>query len=184
MFLYSIIFFLSLCNCAILPLGMPLEIQHGAGDFREAHLSNVPGGGTKGVDGVRCVEVDDLLKILLGVVISRIHPAACHHEQSHAVGEKAAVHGLYTVFVQLFQIAAFPVVVKLGKIVRHIVLHRIPGGTAESSGKGGGVLQRAEAAFQRLHNGILMLRLHLPHRHRAGEPSRMGVGKVEVVFQP
>ena len=75
-FNYSILLLGCIFKCAIL---LPLQGQHRAGDFRQAHLGNVAGGRTQCIYGLQGIEAADIAEILRLKMVSGINTAA--HQQ-------------------------------------------------------------------------------------------------------
>ena len=89
------------CKGAILDLGLPLQVQHGPGDFPQAQLSDVPGGRAQGVQGIRGIEIRNVPEIVLDKIRRRVTAAAHQQHEAHAVLQRPAVLHLEVQVVQL-----------------------------------------------------------------------------------
>ena len=58
---------------------LPLQGQHRAGDFGQAHLGDVAGSRAQCVDGLQSIETADVAEILRGEMCRRVNAAA--HQQ-------------------------------------------------------------------------------------------------------
>ncbi|MGM9627777.1 MAG: hypothetical protein ACI3V4_06780 [Faecousia sp.] len=96
-FNYSILLLGCIFKCAIL---LPLQGQHRAGNFGQAHLGNVAGGRTQGVDGLQGIEAADVAEILRGKMLRRINAAAHQQHIADAVLEHWLEYGFQGFLVQ------------------------------------------------------------------------------------
>ena len=172
------------CKCAILFFRLALYGHDGAGDLREAHLRDVPGGHTQRIEGLRRVEVHNTPEVIVREVIGRVNAAAHKQHIRHAVLQGISILYLNIQIVQFLQKAVFLIVMQFLKVVLHIVLHGVFRRRDQRRGKGVFVFQFTETVFQSLRDLLLIFPAHCPDRDTAGEASGMGVGYIKIVFQP
>ena len=156
----------------------------GAGDIREAHLRDVPGGHTQRIEGLRRVEVHNTPEVIVREVVGRVNAAAHEEHIRHAVLQSVPILYLDIQFVQFLQKTVFFIVMQLLKAVLHIVLHGVFCRRDQRSRKGVFVFQLTETVFQSLRDLLLIFPAHCPDGNTAGEASGMGVGYIKIVFQP
>ena len=173
-----------ICKCAILLFRLALHGRDGAGDLREAHLRDVPGGHAQRIEGLRCVEVHNAPEVIVREVIGRVNATAHKQHIRHAVLQGIPILHFNIQIVQLLQKAVFFVVVQLLKVVLHIVLHGVFRRRDQRRGKGVFVFQFTEAVFQSLRDLLLIFPAHCPDGNTAGETSGVGIGYIKIVFQP
>ncbi|MDY4507658.1 MAG: hypothetical protein SPD95_02915 [Candidatus Faecousia sp.] len=121
-FNYSILLWGCIFKCAIL---LPLQGQHRAGDFGQAHLRNVAGGRTQCVDGLQGIETADVAEILRGKMLRRINAAAHQQHIADAVLKQGLKNGFQRFLIQRLQEAAFLIINELRQIVLKVILHGI-----------------------------------------------------------
>ena len=127
-FFYSanrILIFGGNCKCAIFSSALSLQGHDCTGDFRQAHLRNIPGGSTKGIEGLRRVEVQYTAKIIIRKVFAGVNATSGQKHIADTVLQSITVCDLHIQIVQFFQKAVFLVVMQLGKIVGHVILYGI-----------------------------------------------------------
>lgn len=171
-------------KCAILFFRLALHGRDGAGDLRETHLRDVPGGHAQRVEGLRRVEVHNAPEVIVREVIGRVNAAAHKQHIRYAILQGVPIPHLKIQIVQLLQKAVFLIVMQLLKVVRHIVLHGVFRRRNQRVGKTNLVIQLPEAVFQSLRDLTLVFPPHCPDGYSAGEASGVGVGYIKVIFQP
>ena len=107
---------------AIFFLRLSLQGKGRAGNFRKAHLRDVPGSHAQGIQCFRRIEIQHVPKIIVLKVFGRIKAAAHHQHISDTGLQRPPVHHFHIVLVQFFQKTAFGQMVQLRKIIVDIVL--------------------------------------------------------------
>ena len=161
-----------------------MQIERGPGDLGEAHLGDVAGGLAQGVQRVRRVEIHHIPEVVIVKINSGVLSATGQKHICYTVLERGPVDDLYIEIVQFLQKAVRCILTQLGEIVRHIVLDSVFCGGYERLGEGAFLLQLPEAVFQGLRDLGLVLRAHGPDGHGTRESAGVGVGNIEVVFEP
>ena len=98
-----------ICKCAILLFRLALHGRDGAGDLREAHLRDVPGGHAQRVEGLRGVEVHDAPEVVVRKVIGRVNATAHKQHIRHAVLQGIPILHLNIQIIQLLQFVTFAI---------------------------------------------------------------------------
>lgn len=154
-----------------------------SGNFRKAHLRDVPGSHAQSVQCFGCIEVQHIPKIIVLIVIRRIEAAACYQHISDAGLQRPPVHHFHIVLVQFLQKTAFGQMGQLGKIIVDIVLYRIFRRREKCRAQIVLLLQFSEAVFHRLDNVRRIFRAYRPQGNRTSKPACMGIGNIKIVFQ-
>lgn len=154
-----------------------------SGNFRKAHLRDVPGSHAQSVQCFGCIEVQHIPKIIVLIVIRRIEAAACYQHISDTGLQRPPVHHFHIVLVQFFQKTAFGQMVQLRKIIVDIVLYRIVSRREKCCSQIVLLLQFSEAVFQCLDDVRRIFRAYCPQGNGPGEPAFMGIGNIKIVFQ-
>ena len=105
------------CKCAILFFRLALYGHDGAGDLREAHLRDVPGGHTQRIEGLRRVEVHNTPEVIVREVIGRVNAAAHKQHIRHAVLQSVPILYLDIQIIQLLQKAVTFDRLEIGKVI-------------------------------------------------------------------
>ena len=168
---------------AIFFLRLSLQGKGRAGNFRKAHLRDVPGSHAQGIQCFRRIEIQHVPKIIVLKVFGRIKAAAHHQHISDTGLQRPPVHHFHIVLVQFFQKTAFGQMVQLRKIIVDIVPYRIVSRREKCCSQIVLLLQFSEAVFQCLDDVRRIFRAYCPQGNGPGEPAFMGIGNIKIVFQ-
>ena len=159
-----------------------MQAKGGSGDGRQAHLANISGGRTQGIQGFRGVEIQHIAEIIIHEILCWVDTAPGKKHVPDAVLQGSAIFYLNIEVVQLLQEAVFLVLMQLREVIRHMILYGIFRCGEERRRQIGAVFQCAKAIFQRFNDSRCEFRAHSPDRDRPRETALVGVGDVKVVF--
>ena len=146
--------------CILCKKLFPLRLHHRPADLPQAHLCNIAGGDTQGVDGAGRIKGIDTLKILRQQVGHGRQGQAGHHHIGNAALQRPPVCDLYIQRVQLLQHTAAATIQQIPQVVRHIIRHRVAAGGQNSVRQCVLFGQRAEGGLQRLDDPFRVARFH------------------------
>ena len=168
---------------AIFFLMLSLQGKGRAGNFRKAHLRDVPGSHAQGVQCFMRIEIQHVPKIIILKVFGRIKTTAHHQHISDAGLQRPPVHHFHIVLVQFFQKTAFGQMGQLRKIIVDIVLYRIFCRREKCRAQIVLLLQFSEAVFHRLDDVRHIFRGYRPQGNGTSKSASVGIGNIKIVFQ-
>lgn len=122
---YIILIYKLLCKGAILVFLHNFHISDRQRDFTKCLFHNITCGNADSIKGLRCIEIDNIRKVITVKIFRGINSALAHQHIGYAVYDKLFVNDFDIEIVKLLQKAILQIIFKLCGIVLQVVLYGI-----------------------------------------------------------